>query len=98
MPKIICLVLGWFSDCRFEFGVKGETDAHVLLSSCRNCDGYEIVIGGWSNTKSAIRDGKQKTSGQLLVNTPNILGGLSSTTYSKFWIDVNYSGSGKIIR
>ena len=42
-----------------EFQVKTTTDAHVLLSSCERRDGYEVVIGGWSNTKSVIREKKQ---------------------------------------
>ena len=44
-----------------EFQVKSTSDATILLSSCDGCDGYEVVIGGWSNTKSIIREGKQST-------------------------------------
>ena len=39
-----------------EFEVKTDTDAAIVLSPCNGCDGYEIVIGGWGNTKSVIRD------------------------------------------
>ena len=42
-----------------EFQVKTNSDAHVLLSPCEGCDGYEVVIGGWGNTKSVIREKKQ---------------------------------------
>ena len=41
-----------------EFQVKAEvSDATLLLSPCEDCDGYEIVIGGWSNSQSVIREG-----------------------------------------
>ena len=39
--------------------IKSASDAHILLSNCKNCDGYEIVIGGWQNTQSVIREKKQ---------------------------------------
>ena len=44
-----------------QFQVKADSDACILLPPCDGCDGYEIVIGGWSNTKSIIREGKQST-------------------------------------
>ena len=39
------------------FKVRACNDAHVALSSSTNLDRdmYEIVIGGWSNSKSVIR-------------------------------------------
>ena len=43
-----------------EFQVKADSDAHILLPPCDGCDGYEIVIGGWDNTQSVIRDRKQQ--------------------------------------
>ena len=39
-----------------EFQVKTTSDAHIMLSPCYGCDGYEVVIGGWDNSKSVIRD------------------------------------------
>ncbi|CAG2214236.1 CSMD [Mytilus edulis] len=44
-----------------KFKVKANNDAHLaLLSSANENDPlYEIVIGGWGNTKSVIRDKKQ---------------------------------------
>ena len=42
-----------------EFQIKTTSNAVILLSPCEGCDGYEIVIGGWENTQSVIRDGKQ---------------------------------------
>ena len=45
-----------------EFQVKAEvSDATLLLSPCEDCDGYEIVIGGWGNTQSVIREGMLQT-------------------------------------
>ena len=45
-----------------KFQVKAEvSDATLLLSPCEDCDGYEIVIGGWSNTQSVIREGMGQT-------------------------------------
>ena len=45
-----------------EFEVKAEvSDAILLLSPCEDCDGYEIVIGGWSNSQSVIREGMGQT-------------------------------------
>ena len=71
--------------CSLKFEVKAKTDAHILLSPCPECDGYEIVIGGWANTQSAIRDGKQKRTNELLKKTPNIL---SPTEFRQFWIEI----------
>ena len=39
------------------FSVYCDNDAHLLLSERPNGEGkrYEIVLGGWENTKSALR-------------------------------------------
>lgn len=70
--------------------MKGKSDAHILFSNCHNCDGYEIVIGGWGNSQSALREGKQKQDTQQLVKTPNIL---SETEWRRFWITYTLKGN-----
>ena len=67
-----------------KFQVKGSNDAHVLFSACDGCDGYEIVIGGWTNTQSVIRQSKQSIN-KIIQNTPDIL---SATEYREFWISL----------
>ena len=42
------------------FEARGSNDGHILFSSCDECDGFEIVIGGWSNQYSVIREYKQE--------------------------------------
>ena len=69
-----------------KFQVKGSTDAFVLLSSCKECDGYEIIIGGWLNTQSVIRQSKRvPLPGYSVQGTPDIL---SASEYRKFWISL----------
>ena len=46
---------------------RGNSDAHILFSSCDGCDGYEIVIGAFENKDWLIREEKQ---GQNLVHFP----------------------------
>ncbi|KAK3581827.1 hypothetical protein CHS0354_007229 [Potamilus streckersoni] len=44
------------------FSVQACNDAHVALSQTKgndNVDTYEIVIGGWADSQSVIRDCKQ---------------------------------------
>ena len=55
----------WFSVLgkkRFSFSVKACSDVHVALANIPG-EGtfmtYEIVLGGWGNTKSVIRDAPQ---------------------------------------
>ena len=45
------------TDNSISLYIKARNDAHILIN-----DRYEIVLGGWSNTKSVIRDGIQNSS------------------------------------
>lgn len=45
------------------FEASGSNDGVILFSSCDGCDGFEIVIGGWSNQYSVIREYKQEKVG-----------------------------------
>ena len=70
-----------------RFTVAASNDAHVGLSGVSASDHgekYELVLGGWGNTQSVIRSGKQ---GKELVraDTPNLLGG-SKSEARPFWI------------
>ena len=35
-----------------------NSDAHIIFAPANGHDGYEVVIGGWANTLSVIRDRK----------------------------------------
>ncbi|XP_035695721.1 uncharacterized protein LOC118429347 [Branchiostoma floridae] len=76
---------------RFTFEVKATNDVHVALSSQNQdlANMYEIVIGGWSNRKSAIRRRKQGTNrGTTWTSGIN-----SKTEYRKFWITWSPDGT-----
>ena len=74
------------SETILRFQVKGSNDAHVLFSSCDGCDGYEIVIGGWNNSQSVIRQSKQVPNpGYNVTSTPDVL---SVSEYRGFWISL----------
>lgn len=38
--------------------IRANNDAHIFLGDVKKNRGYEIVLGGWSNTRSVIRIGK----------------------------------------
>jgi hypothetical protein len=43
-------------DNSFELSIKATNDIHIHISNDRNDLGYEIVLGGWCNTMSMIRE------------------------------------------
>ncbi|XP_035689653.1 uncharacterized protein LOC118424952 [Branchiostoma floridae] len=75
----------------FTFEVQTNNDVHVALSSMNQDldDMYEIVIGGWSNTQSVIRRGKQG-SNLVTASTPGIN---SREEYRKFRITWSSDGT-----
>jgi len=41
---------------QFSLGIKGGNDAHILIEFDKYEEKYEIVLGGWNNNTSVIRD------------------------------------------
>jgi farsoic acid methyltransferase len=71
------------------FSVKACNDVHIALSTIPNIfeqQVMEFVIGGWMNSKSAIRNCKQCLE-KVKVDTPNVL---SCTEHRAFWISWSY--------
>ncbi|OWF48285.1 C3 and PZP-like alpha-2-macroglobulin domain-containing protein 8 [Mizuhopecten yessoensis] len=70
----------------FTFQVKACHDAHIALSQDKGVDTkntYEIVIGGWGDQQSVIRDCKQCAQMDVENHMPHPL---SCTQYRPFWI------------
>ena len=69
------------------FSVKASNDAHVGLFTGPNAssDMYEIVIGGWSNTQSVIRNSPQGTN-RVTARTPGIL---NVSQWQPFWLTMD---------
>ena len=68
-----------------SFRVKACNDAFVALMQTpgnRSSNLYEVVLGGWSNQKSAIRLLKYGVN-TVIVDTPNIL---NCTQWRRFWV------------
>jgi len=79
------------SSSRITFEARGNNDGTILFSSCDGCDGFEIVIGGWANKYSVIRQFKQEDVIDERTETPDIM---STTEMREFWIDVKAEGEG----
>lgn len=83
----------------FTFSVIANNDAHLALSSSRDANSqelWEIVLGGWSNSQSAIRSMKQ---GENLVTAVGAV--LNNLEMSDFWVNWTSSllqvGIGKVV-
>ncbi len=78
------------------FRIKAVSDAHILLTETINdfSIGYEVIIGGWDNTQSGIR---QPPYGDLVHEVPTE-GLLSKDEWRTFWISYDHglveAGSG----
>ncbi|XP_071086095.1 uncharacterized protein [Haliotis cracherodii] len=68
----------------FKFKVSASNDVHVALlqyDGVTSQNIYEVVIGGWGNTQSVIRTGKQYRNRVIARHRP-----LSATQFRDFWI------------
>ncbi|XP_060565319.1 properdin-like [Ruditapes philippinarum] len=79
-----------------SFQVKCPNDAHILLQESANDytnNVIEIVLGGWGNTKSVIRDEQQGAAKAEYTDTDIV----SGTEYRYFWFswDSNTIAVGK---
>ena len=63
----------------FKLKIKTKNDAHILINN-----NYEIVIGGWSNTKSVIRKGIDGTD--VLCESNSVV--LDANNYKDFNIKI----------
>ncbi|KAJ8041524.1 C3 and PZP-like alpha-2-macroglobulin domain-containing protein 8 [Holothuria leucospilota] len=73
-----------------QFEAKANNDVHIALSPSENSsDLYEIVIGGWKNTKSVIRRCKQCIN--LVSELTNRY--LSANEFRWFWITFESNGA-----
>jgi hypothetical protein len=67
----------------YTFQVKAKNDAHIALMSADDDTKplYEIVLGGWGNSKSCLRIAKQSTCKSTYYGSV-----LSQTAYKPFWV------------
>ena len=72
---------------KFFIDVEAHSDCHVWLSDGEKSTrrGYEIVIGGWNNTRSEIRRGQQGTALACCLHKSSPL---KIRGKSKFWIAI----------
>jgi hypothetical protein len=75
---------------RLNFAVRAPNDAHIGLfgGASEETPMYEVFIGGWNNTKSAIRLNKEKPD----VAEHEAASILSNDESRQFWIAMSYAG------
>jgi hypothetical protein len=66
--------------------VEAKNDAHIFLSkggAPSQKNGYEIVLGGWANSKSVIRTGTQKPANGVVRYHGKVVGSKKTFTIEK---------------
>ena len=72
----------------FQFWVKASNDVHITLADAKgNDDTIEVVIGGWSDSKSVLRFAHQGSDQDSESGS-----WLSDSAYRPFWISWNNNG------
>ena len=72
----------------FNFLIKGNNDAHILIDFEETDFRYEFILGGWSNTRSVIRD----------YNNNTILNSFEKKTLNKYeFINFEFNIGNQII-
>ncbi|XP_065203147.1 uncharacterized protein LOC135833329 [Planococcus citri] len=84
------------NDIYLEFSVKAEKDALIIFSPTNDTKNsgpnfYEILIGGYTNTKSTIRETPGSGNTELATHDEDDI--LSSKDYRQFWIRISLNGS-----
>jgi len=75
---------------QLDFEVKAQHDAHVAFTSGPSDDTplYEIFLGGWGNSKCALRLNKEKPD----VAEAAVEGAVNGDEFKKFWVKLSYAG------
>lgn len=79
----------------FEVQVQGTNDVHIALMTSeteRSADAWEVVVGGWANTRSVIRMG---TQGRELASVADANSVGPKTKFRSIWL--SYDGDDKIL-
>ncbi|XP_017757603.1 PREDICTED: uncharacterized protein LOC108548956 isoform X2 [Eufriesea mexicana] len=68
--------------------VKAKSNAHIALTNKKGDSSpmYEIILGGWENTASAIRYNRKQPD-KVHVNTPNLLNEYEMKKFAICWLD-----------
>ncbi|XP_062606166.1 uncharacterized protein LOC134267976 [Saccostrea cucullata] len=83
--NIDTLITSW-RRTSIRFQIKATRDAHVGLVSGNTTasSGYQVILGGWYNTESCIRDGFVYGS---TCSSTSLGSHLSGAQFSSFWIN-----------
>ncbi|XP_021943322.1 uncharacterized protein LOC110841586 [Folsomia candida] len=79
----------WFPvhGAQLDFSVQAKNDAHIALAGGPEAAKplYEIFLGGWNGTKSAIRFNQEKPD---VAEAP---GGVSRDEFQRFWVRLSHA-------